>query len=590
VTGSATTDTRSTTSVDYEILARLAEGGMAEIFLARARGMSGLERYVVLKRIRPERGTDPNWIEMFLDEAKLAAQLQHPNIAQVFDLGRIGDAYFFTMEYVHGENVRDLLRRTAALGDRVPLPVALSIAVAAANGLEHAHQRCGHDGRPLGIVHRDVTPSNLMVSYEGVVKVVDFGVAKANLRGSRETRSGTVKGKIAYLSPEQCIGKGVVDHRSDVFSLGIVLWEMVTTTRLYARDSDFESMNAIVNHDAPLASSVRGDVPPELDRLIGKALCRDPGSRFQTCAEMVDALEQVASAIPINLSSSTLRRHLRELFGTRPEPWRELAVDDKVTTTVTNADGIESIPTALEEPMVSAPKQSARVTLPWFAADVEGAKVPLLATLRMQGPIVVPVPEAAPISPASTAQTMDVRRGRGASGVSVMAATPVAAAPTSPAAAESSLRVPAGKRSAAVVLAIMVAVLGGIAGVIVVVVAFSNDGKGAASVAPAPQAPPPTTRPQPPPVTSTQPTTTEPTTPTTPVATPTPPAQTSAGADTPPRKSKKSRRSRRDQVEDPFSIRKGRDDGLIEPKPFDQPKPTEKPAEKKCTDPWDCPF
>jgi eukaryotic-like serine/threonine-protein kinase len=189
----------------YEILARLAAGGMAEIFLARGVSTTGVERFCVLKRILRDRANDLHFVRMFLDEARLAAQLGHPNVAQVYDIGKLGDSYFFTMEYVHGETVRALVARAATLQREVPLGVVLTVMAGAAAGLHHAHERLGFDGRPLGIVHRDVSPSNLMVSYEGAVKVVDFGVAKAENR-IQETKSGTVKGKISYLSPEQCRG------------------------------------------------------------------------------------------------------------------------------------------------------------------------------------------------------------------------------------------------------------------------------------------------------------------------------------------------------------------------------------------------
>ena len=190
-------------------------GGMAEIFLARGASSAGVERYVVLKRVLRHRASDPHFVQMFLDEARLAAQLQHPNIAQVYDIGKLGDSFFFTMEYVHGETVRTLLQRSHALRRTIPIGSVLSIIAGSAAGLHHAHERKSMDGRPLGIVHRDVSPSNLMVSYEGTVKVVDFGVAKAEHR-STETQSGTVKGKITYMSPEQC--KGVeLDRRSDLF-------------------------------------------------------------------------------------------------------------------------------------------------------------------------------------------------------------------------------------------------------------------------------------------------------------------------------------------------------------------------------------
>jgi eukaryotic-like serine/threonine-protein kinase len=306
----------------YEILAKLATGGMAEIFLARGASTGGLERYVVLKRILRHRAHDQSFVRMFLDEARLAAQLQHPNIAQVYDIGKLGDSYFFTMEYVHGETVRALLHRAQGLRRQLPINCVLTIAAGTAAGLHHAHARLGFDGRALGIVHRDVSPSNLMVSYEGGVKVVDFGVAKAADR-AQETKSGTVKGKISYLSPEQCKGKRV-DRRSDLFSLGICFWEMLTTERLYKRASDFENMNAIVTEDTPPPSSRRSDVPPEIDELVLRLLAKTPEQRFQTADEVVDAIEGVASRTASVLSASVLGRFVRELFGQRPEPWLEL--------------------------------------------------------------------------------------------------------------------------------------------------------------------------------------------------------------------------------------------------------------------------
>jgi serine/threonine protein kinase len=310
------------TANSYQILAKLASGGMADIFLARGEGVAGVERYCVLKRILRDRASDVHFVRMFLDEARLAAQLQHPNIAQVYDIGKLGDSYFFTMEYVHGETVRALLHRAQGLRRTLPITSVLTIAAGAAAGLHHAHVRVGLDGRALGIVHRDVSPSNLMVSYEGGVKLVDFGVAKADDR-SQETKSGTVKGKISYLSPEQCRGKRV-DRRSDLFSLGICVWEMLTTERLYRRSSDFENMNAIVSEPTPPPSSRRPDVPPEIDALVLRLLAKSPDDRFQTADEVVETIEAVASRTSSVLSASGLGRFVRELFGQRPEPWLEL--------------------------------------------------------------------------------------------------------------------------------------------------------------------------------------------------------------------------------------------------------------------------
>jgi serine/threonine protein kinase len=310
------------TANSYEILAKLATGGMAEIFLARGASSAGIERYVVLKRVLRHRAHDETFVRMFLDEARLAAQLQHPNIAQVYDIGKLGDSYFFTMEYVHGETVRALLQRAHALKSPAPIASVLTIIVGAAAGLHHAHERNGFDGQPLGIVHRDVSPSNLMVGYEGTIKVVDFGVAKAAHR-SQETRSGTVKGKIGYLSPEQCRGMAI-DRRSDLFSLGVVLWEMLTTERLYKRGTDFENMAAIVNEATPPPSSRHAGVPAELDAVTLRLLAKDPAARFQTAAELHESLEQLAVKLGLALSASGLARYLRDVFGQRPEPWIEM--------------------------------------------------------------------------------------------------------------------------------------------------------------------------------------------------------------------------------------------------------------------------
>jgi serine/threonine-protein kinase len=299
---------------NYEVLGKLAAGGMAEIFLAKGASAGGVERYVVLKRILRHRAADAQLVRMFLDEARLAAQLQHSNIAQVYDIGKLGDSFFFTMEYVHGETVRSLLHR--ANGTRTPVPIGcvLTIAAGALAGLHYAHEKKSMDGRPLGIVHRDVSPSNLMISYDGTVKVVDFGVAKAADRMT-ETSSGTVKGKISYLAPEQITKGGGVDRRSDLFSFGIVLWEMLTTRRLYRRETDFESMAAIV------PSSLRPDVPRELDEMTLRLLSKSPADRYQSAAELQEAIEEIAVRTGCVLSTPPVARFLRELFGQRPEPW-----------------------------------------------------------------------------------------------------------------------------------------------------------------------------------------------------------------------------------------------------------------------------
>ena len=220
----------------YQPIRRLAVGGMAEIFLARVPGVGieGFEKLVVLKRILPQHALDPELLRMFLDEARLSATLTHPHVIEVYDVGADGDAPFFAMEYVHGENVREMLRaqaRAAAGKPSAPLPLAhaITIVAAAAEGLHYAHERLGPGGKPLGIVHRDVSPSNVLVSYDGAVKVSDFGIAKWAFQRTR-TQEGTLKGKFAYMSPEQCRARPV-DRRSDIFALGAILYELTTGRR-----------------------------------------------------------------------------------------------------------------------------------------------------------------------------------------------------------------------------------------------------------------------------------------------------------------------------------------------------------------------
>jgi len=393
------------TANNYQILARLAVGGMAEIFLARGVGAAGVERYCVLKRILRERASDLHFVRMFLDEARLAAQLNHPNVAQVYDIGMLSDSYFFTMEYVHGETVRAVLQRARSLRREMPLGSVLTIVAGTAAGLHHAHDRLGFDGRPLGIVHRDVSPSNLMISFEGGVKVVDFGVAKAADR-MQETRSGTVKGKISYLSPEQCRGTEV-DRRTDLFALGIVMWEMVTGERLYRRASDFENMNAIVNEPTPPPSARRRGVPPEIDDIVMRLLAKDPAARYQTADDLIAAIEQAAPVTGAMISSSSLGRLLREMFGQRPEPWLEMdPLDAPEGVTVTS----EPIPSEL-------------VPIP-DSMDLHLAGIPDLSGHSMASQDAVPLPVAATAS-ARQRMTAQMRPTRSSDASAPMEAPPL---------------------------------------------------------------------------------------------------------------------------------------------------------------------
>ncbi|HVV52382.1 MAG TPA: serine/threonine-protein kinase, partial [Polyangia bacterium] len=296
----------------YEPIRRLAVGGMAEIYLARLPGVGieGFEKLVVLKRILPQHALDPELLRMFLDEARLSATLTHPHVTEVYDVGADGDAPFFAMEYVHGANLRELMRAHArAAGDPaapLELPHAIGVVAAAAAGLHYAHERLGPGGEPLGIVHRDVSPSNVLVSYDGAVKVSDFGIAKWAFQRTR-TQEGTLKGKFAYMSPEQCRGRAV-DRRSDVFALGTILYELTTGTAPFSGESDLAILNQIATGEAapPAWPAARGGYPPALAEIVMRARAPDPDRRFPTMQALQVALESFARAASLPVSTVAL--------------------------------------------------------------------------------------------------------------------------------------------------------------------------------------------------------------------------------------------------------------------------------------------
>ncbi|HSN30055.1 MAG TPA: serine/threonine-protein kinase, partial [Kofleriaceae bacterium] len=292
---------------------------MADVLLGRTDGIEGFERHVVLKRIRPEHAKDQHFIHMFLDEARVAATLHHANIVQVHDIGENRGEYFFAMEYLHGEDLRKMLSVVSKNKTHMPLAHVVAIVSAAAAGLHYAHERKGSDKKPLNIVHRDVSPSNIIVGYDGSVKVVDFGIAKAAMR-QLETRSGSLKGKVSYMSPEQCKGDPI-DRRSDVYALGVLLYELSTTSRLFKGENDYLMMDAIVNGKIPLPRVRRPDLPNELSSIIMRCLSVDPMRRFQTADELRVALDQFAANAGMTTSQSALATYMRKLFGDKPEPW-----------------------------------------------------------------------------------------------------------------------------------------------------------------------------------------------------------------------------------------------------------------------------
>jgi serine/threonine protein kinase len=303
----------------HELIRQIAVGGMAELYLARTMGLEGFEKLVVLKRILPQYAGNSSFVTMFLNEARLAATFHHPNIAQVFDIDQDGTDYFFSMEYIHGQDLGHLVASANESGVPISLDAALTLVAGLCAGLHYAHEKVGPDGRPLNVVHRDVSPSNVLVSYEGAVKLVDFGIARAG--SNPATTRGGLKGKIAYMSPEQCRGKVALDRRSDVFSIGTILYELTTGRLPFTDETEYGVLNQIVNRDAEPPSHIVAGFSPALDAIVMRALARDPDQRYATALEMQKAIEDFAHDSRLRVSPLVLARLMGTLYPTRLEEW-----------------------------------------------------------------------------------------------------------------------------------------------------------------------------------------------------------------------------------------------------------------------------
>jgi eukaryotic-like serine/threonine-protein kinase len=303
----------------YELIGQLATGGMAEIHLARLAGEAGFEKTVVVKRLLPELVASKAFVAMFLDEGKLVARLDHPNVCEVHELGRDGAEYFLVMPYLDGVPASDFIARPRDPDRIAQLRVAAGIITQACAGLHHAHELKGEAGALLGLVHRDVSPSNLFITTAGVVKVLDFGIAKVH--GGAETEAGTIKGKTQYMAPEQLLGEQL-DRRCDVFALGIVLFELATHSRLFKRGSDYLAARAILEEAIPRADAIDPAVPAALADVIGKALDRAKDKRYVDAKELGKAIETAMAAhggvaSPTEIAAALADWHGAELSAMR---------------------------------------------------------------------------------------------------------------------------------------------------------------------------------------------------------------------------------------------------------------------------------
>ncbi|HVV88682.1 MAG TPA: serine/threonine-protein kinase, partial [Kofleriaceae bacterium] len=292
---------------------QIAVGGMAEIHLAKTRDGGGAERFVALKMIHPNFAEDEQFIEMLIDEARISIQLHHPNIAHTFDLGRFGETYYLIMEFVDGADLYKILRRGSERDVVTPVDVAAYVVKEVAYGLDYAHHRADEQGRPLQIIHRDVSPQNVIVSYDGAIKLVDFGIAKAASK-AQQTAAGVIKGKYYYMSPEQALGEPL-DQRTDVFSAGIVLYELLSGQMLYLEEDVNRLLDRVRRADIPSVRTLRRDVPSQLDRIVMRALARRREDRYQTAADLAADLERFLDVFSPAFSPRKLVQFMEQALG-----------------------------------------------------------------------------------------------------------------------------------------------------------------------------------------------------------------------------------------------------------------------------------
>lgn len=378
----------------YTLLRKLATGGMAEVFLANVDGPMGFQKKCVVKRILPHFSDDPQFVQMFLGEARLAAELNHPNLVQIFDFGEVDGQYFIAMEYIEGPNLRVLNRELRMAHGPIPLPLAARIITLAAEGLQFAHDLKDEHGQIINLVHRDISPDNILVSRQGAVKVVDFGIAKA-ANQPHLTRSGMIKGKLAYMPPEQ-LAREPLDRRADLYALGVVLYELVCGEMPFDATSEVSIIQAIMGHE-PLqrVRERRPDVPDALDGIIAKCLAKDPNERYPSCRELQQDLERFIQQSGTVIAVSDLAALVEQVFKsnfvpTTPNPMPDSASLDP---TAQRPAVRPSAPTAQAEAQPRPSPPPPANPPPRRKAPSRGASV---SKVKAPAPPPEPAPAAAP--------------------------------------------------------------------------------------------------------------------------------------------------------------------------------------------------
>lgn len=308
---------------EYQLLNKIAAGGMAEVWKAKLIGEKGFEKIVAIKKILAHLSDNEEFISMFIDEAKVAANLTHPNIAQIYELGKLGDSFFIAMEYVGGHNLRTILNQCNQMKVRMAPEIVVFIGMKLCNALHYAHNKKGYDNKPLHIVHRDVSPQNILLSAEGEIKLVDFGIAKASIKAT-QTVAGSLKGKLLYMSPEQAEGKGL-DRRSDIFSLAAVLYESLTGKKLFAGDSELSILKNVRNADFDSPRAVNPDIPVKLETILMRALAKDTDERYDSAKALESDFKEYLKQEKIHINESDVADYLRLIIQKDVEKLRALS-------------------------------------------------------------------------------------------------------------------------------------------------------------------------------------------------------------------------------------------------------------------------
>ena len=371
----------------YVVYEQLGAGGMASVHRAESKGIAGFRRVVALKRMLPGVADNAELVQSFIREARLAANLRHENVAQTYELGKVGDTYFIAMELVPGRNLREILRHCASVCGAMPIPLALNIASQILDALDYAHDLCDDSGKPLGIIHRDVSPANVIVSESGTCKLIDFGIAKVSAQGM-QSQNRMIKGKFGYMAPEYLEGR--IDARADLFAAGVITHELLANRPLFQGRDEMQTLVNVREMPIPPVTHWRPDVPPQIETIVMTALARDPDRRWQRASAMRNALATEIRRQGLGAVSSQLAEWLARAFVRGPEVDQEPSMVIEIGTS-----GLGSSPGAPEPTRVLDPEPAPE--------PEDSARTKMFRPSRPESVPVVPAPVPAPAQPAALA-------------------------------------------------------------------------------------------------------------------------------------------------------------------------------------------